>query len=130
MQLRTLALPDASLDVVTWFQGLCELWYKPEGGPEGLGDPDNSFAGIARGLKPGRRFIVIDQVAPAGSPPASGGDSHRIDPAHIYGMASEAGFMPEGGSALLPNPADAGLKSVDPEIRGKTDQVLVAFSKP
>ena len=96
MQLRTLALPDASLDVVTWFQGPCELWYKPEGGPEGLGDPDNSFAGIAPGLKPCRRFIVIDQVAPAGSPPASCGDSHRIDPPHIYGMASEAGFMPQG----------------------------------
>ena len=76
------------------------------------------------------RFIVIDHVAPAGSPPASGGDSHRIDPAHIHEMASEAGFMPEGDPALLRNPAEAGLKSVDPEIRGKTDQVLVAFSKP
>ena len=45
-------------------------------------------------------------------------------------MAREAGFMPEGDPALLRNPAEAGLKSVDPEIRGKTDQVLVAFSKP
>ncbi len=127
----TFAVPDASVDIVTWFQGPHELWYKPEGAPEGLGDPNKSFAEIARVLKPGGRFIVIDHVAPAGTPPTTGGDTHRIDPAHILKMASDAGFTLDGDSALLHNPADDGLTNVfDPAIRGKTDQVLIAFSKP
>jgi predicted methyltransferase len=127
----TFALPDASVDIVTWFQGPHELWYKPEGAPEGLGDPDKSFAEIARVLKPGGLLVIIDHVAPAGTPPTSGGDTHRIDPEVIARYARAAGLEYEGDSALLGNPADDGLTNVfDPAIRGKTDQVLTAFSKP
>lgn len=125
------ALPDASVDIATWFQGPHELWYTPEGAPEGLGDPERSFPEIARVLKSGGQFVVIDHVAPEGSPPTTGGDTHRIDPAHIIAMAQAAGFVLETDSALLRNPADDGLKNVfDPEIRGKTDQALLIFRKP
>lgn len=125
------AVPDASADIVTWFQGPHELWYKPEGNPEGLGDPDRSFAEIMRVLKPGGQFVVIDHIAPAGSPPTSGNDTHRIDPAHIVAKAEAAGFTLETRSDLLRNPADDGLTNVfDPAIRGKTDQALMIFRKP
>ena len=127
----TFAVPDASADIVTWFQGPHELWYKPEGNPEGLGDPDRSFAEIARVLKSGGQFVVIDHVAPAGAPPTTGNDTHRIDPAIIRAHAEAAGLILETESGLLRNPADDGLTNVfDPAIRGKTDQALLIFRKP
>jgi predicted methyltransferase len=123
-------LADDGVDIVTWFQGPHELWYKPEGSPEGLGDPDKSFAEIARVLKPGGQFVVIDHIAPSGSPPTTGGETHRIDPAHIKALAEAAGLVLETESDLLCNPADDGLTNVfDPAIRGKTDQALLVFRK-
>ena len=124
-------LADDAADTVTWFQGPHELWYKPESTPEGLGDPATSFSEIARVLKPGGQFVVIDHVAPAGSPPTTGGDTHRIDPAQIKSLAAAAGLVLETESDILRNPADDGTKNVfDPEIRGKTDQALLIFRKP
>lgn len=125
------AVPDASIDIATWFQGPHEIWYTPEGATEALGNPDKSFRDIARALKPGGQFVVIDHVAPAGSPTSTGGDTHRIDPAHVLAMAEAAGFVLETESALLRNPADDGLTNVfDPAIRGKTDQAILIFRKP
>lgn len=127
----TFDVPDASIDIATWFQGPHEIWYTPEGAPGPLGDPDKSFRDIARALKPGGQFVVIDHVAPAGSPPTTGGDTHRIDPAHILAMASDAGFVLETESAVLANPADDGLANVfDPAIRGRTNQAVLVFRKP
>ena len=127
----TFALEDGAADIVTWFQGPHELWYTPEGATEGLGDPGKSFAEIARALKPGGQFVVIDHVAPAGSPATTGGETHRIDPAIIRTRAEAAGLLLASESGLLRNPADDGLKNVfDPEIRGKTDQVILIFRKP
>ena len=124
-------LPDASVDVATWFQGPHELWYIPEGTTDSLGDPDKSFAEIARVLKPGGTFVVIDHVAPAGSPSTTGGDTHRIDPAIIRDMAAAAGLTFSEESDLLRNPSDDGLANVfDPAIRGKTDQVVLIFKRP
>ncbi len=124
-------LPDASVDIATWFQGPHELWYIPEGTTEKLGDPEKSFAEIARVLKPGGTFVVIDHVAPAGAPPATGGETHRIDPAIIRDMAAAAGFTLAEESPLLRNPEDDGLTNVfDPAIRGKTDQVVLIFTRP
>ena len=75
--------------------------------------------------------MVIDHVAPAGSPPTTGGDTHRIDPAQIKSLAAAAGLVLETESDILRNPADDGTKNVfDPEIRGKTDQALLIFRKP
>lgn len=127
----TFGLPDASVDVATWFQGPHELWYKPEGAPYGLGDPEGSFAEIARVLKPGGTFIVIDHVAPAGAPATTGGDTHRIDPAILRDMAAAAGFELREESDILRNPEDDGLTNVfDPAIRGKTDQAVLVFTRP
>jgi predicted methyltransferase len=127
----TFAVPDASIDIATWFQGPHEIWYTPDGATQALGNPDKSFKDIARALKSGGQFVVIDHVAPAGSPTSTGGDTHRIDPAHVLAMAEAAGLTLETSSDLLRNPADDGLTNVfDPAIRGRTDQAILIFRKP
>lgn len=123
-------LESGSVDIATWFQGPHELWYIPEGQTEGFGDPTAAFAEIARVLKQHGQFVVIDHIAPPGSPATTGGDTHRIDPELIKQYAEAAGFGLESSSDLLLNPADDGSKNVfDPEIRGHTSQSFLIFRK-
>lgn len=121
---------DASVDVVTWFLGPHELWcIKDCGGP--LGDPAESFAEISRVLKPGGYLVIMDHVAPQGTPTTSGDTTHRVDPMQIKALATGANFALEEESNILANPADDHTKGVfDPAIRGKTDQVLLRYKKP
>ena len=124
------AVADDSADYVTWFQGPHELWYTPEG-VDTLGDPVTSFAEIARVLKPGGSFVVLDHTAPDGTPASSGGEVHRVDPAIIKDMAETAGLDLVEESDLFDNPEDDLTNNVfDEQIRGKTDQFLLKFSKP
>jgi len=56
---------------------------------------------------------------------------HRIDPASIRSEVEAAGFVFEGESSVLRNPADDHrLKVFDPKIRGRSDQVVLKFRKP
>lgn len=125
------AVPDDSADLVTWFLGPHELWYTPEGDPPGsLGDPDMAFDEIARVLKPGGSFVVLDHMAPPGSPPTTGGDTHRIDKAVIISMAEAHGFTLAGESAALAHPEDDHTVNVfDPSVRRKTDRFLLKFTR-
>lgn len=130
-QFDNLKMPDESVDMATWMQGPHELWYTPEGAPDGLGDPKAAFMEVARILKPGGTFLVLDHAAKPGAPESSGGDTHRIDPAIVIGYAEAAGLRLIGSSDLLANPEDPKDISVfDPSIRGKTDQFLLKFEKP
>ncbi len=83
-------------------------------------------------LKPGGYLIVIDHVANAGAPVAETADTlHRIDPAVVRRELEAAGFVFDGESAIVRNPADAHAVIVfDPAIRGKTDQFMFRFRKP
>jgi predicted methyltransferase len=82
-------------------------------------------------LKPGGLFVVIDHVAPAGSGLADTDTLHRIDPAVVKQEVEAAGFVFEGESQALRNPADTHDKKVfDPSIRGHTDQFMYRFRKP
>lgn len=122
---------DASVDVVTWYQGPHELWCKAACGNVAMGDPAAAFAEIARILKPGGYFVVMDHVAPAGTANTSGNDTHRIDPALVKPMIEAAGFTLDEESALLANPADDYTKGVfDAAVQGKTDQFLIRYRKP
>ncbi len=127
----TLPVEDASVDVVTWFLGPHELWFYPEGAPKGvLGDPDKAFVEIARVLKPGGHFIALDHKAPAGSPPETGGTTHRIDRAIVVERATSAGLSLAEESDLLANTTDDHTKNVfDPTVRRKTDRFLLKFQK-
>lgn len=121
---------DGSIDVATWFLGPHELYFHPQSAPKGFGDPNKTWADIARVLKPGGLLVVMDHAAKAGAPTSSGNDLHRIDPALIRASAKAAGFIVEEESALLANPQDDHAKVVfDPSIRRRTDQVLIRFRK-
>lgn len=82
-------------------------------------------------LKPGGLFVVIDHVAPAGSGLSDTESLHRIDPATVRQQVEAAGFVFDGESQALRNPADPHTAKVfDPSIRGHTDQFMYRFRKP
>ncbi|MEI7038333.1 class I SAM-dependent methyltransferase [Fulvimonas yonginensis] len=82
-------------------------------------------------LKPGGVFVVIDHVAPAGSGMRDTDTLHRIDPAIVRRQAESVGFVFDGESSALRNPADPhDIKVFDKSIRGHTDQFMYRFRKP
>lgn len=82
-------------------------------------------------LKPGGVFVIVDHVAPAGSGLADTDTLHRIDPAIVKKEVEAAGFVFDGESGVLRNPADPHTTKVfDPSIRGHTDQFIYRFRKP
>jgi predicted methyltransferase len=95
-------------------------------------DPDAFLKTVFAALKPGGAILVIDHVGAPGEDPRALADRlHRIDPAVIKADFARAGFVLDGESDLLRNPADDHSKLVfDPAIRGKTDRVVYRFRKP
>lgn len=82
-------------------------------------------------LKPGGYYVVVDHAAAAGAPAEVTKTLHRIDPAVVKAEVTAAGFVFDGESKVLANPADDHTKLVfDPAIRGKTDQFAYRFRKP
>jgi predicted methyltransferase len=70
-------------------------------------------------------------VAPAGSGVADTDTLHRIDPAVVKKEVEAAGFVFDGESDALRNPADPHTAKVfDKSIRGHTDQFIYRFRKP
>ncbi len=56
---------------------------------------------------------------------------HRIDRATLIAEVEAAGFVLDGQSDILANPADPRTANVfDPSIRGHTSQFLLRFKKP
>jgi predicted methyltransferase len=95
-------------------------------------DPDAFLKTVYAGLKPGGAILVIDHVGEAGGDPRQLADKyHRIDPATIKADFARAGFLFDGESDVLRNPADDHKLSVfDASIRGRTDRVVYRFRKP
>jgi predicted methyltransferase len=82
-------------------------------------------------LRPGGLFVIIDHVAEAGSGMRDTDTLHRIDPAIVKQQVEAAGFIFDGESNALRNPADTHAKPVfDKSIRGQTDQFIYRFRKP
>lgn len=83
-------------------------------------------------VKPGGVMILVDHAAAAGAPVVATADGlHRIDPAAARKALEAAGFVYEGESTVLANPADDHTKNVfDPAIRGHTDQFVYKFRRP
>ena len=124
--INTPALPSG-LDAVFIRQNYHDL-HDPFMGPADVPAFDrNVFAA----LKPGGVFVVLDHAAPAGSGLADTNTLHRIDEAAVKAEVLAAGFVLDGESNILANPADDHSKMVfDPAIRGHTDQFLLRFRKP
>jgi predicted methyltransferase len=82
-------------------------------------------------LKPGGVYVIVDHVAEAGSGMRDVDTLHRIDPAIVRKQVEAAGFVFDGESDLLRNPADPhNIKVFDKSIRGRTDQFVYRFRKP
>jgi predicted methyltransferase len=86
---------------------------------------------VFKALKPGGVYVVLDHAAAAGSGLRDTDTLHRIDPATVKAEVLAAGFVLDGESKVLANPADPRTKFVfDPSIHGHTDQFLLRFKKP
>lgn len=98
-----------------------------------LGDRANVNSTAFAALKPGGLYVVIDHSAIAGAPLSTDAATtiHRIDQAMVRREVEAAGFVFDGESDVLRNPADPRTASVfDPAIRGQTDQFAMRFRKP
>ena len=94
-------------------------------------EPDAWLKTIYDAMKPGATVGVIDHIANPGDARQTVDKLHRIDPETVKADFKRAGFVLEGESDLLRNPADDhSLLVFDPKIRGKTDRFVFKFRKP
>lgn len=86
---------------------------------------------VFRALKPGGLYVVVDHHAAAGSDLAAADTLHRIDIEAVKREVTAAGFVLDGESGILANPADPLTVNVfDPSVRGRTSQFMLRFKKP
>ena len=126
-----LALEADSFDAATIILNYHDLYWSSEEYGWDLIDVPAFLAELYKGLKPGGTLGIVDHQAVSGSPAETGNTLHRIDSAIVIDQIESAGFVLDGESAALANPADDHTKGVfDPEIRGKTDRFVLRFRKP
>ena len=124
-----MAAPDfpAGLDLVFTAQNYHDLHLNIA--PADTASRVNAAAFAA--LKPGGLYVVIDHHAVAGAPMTSADTVHRIDIEAVKREVLAAGFVLDGESDLLANPADPRTANVfDGSIRGRTSQFMLRFRKP
>ena len=86
---------------------------------------------IFAALKPGGLFIVIDHAGRPGTGHSEVLSLHRIEGASLRAEVEAAGFIFDGETTVLANPADDRTVNVfDEASRGRTDQVVYRFRKP
>ena len=126
-----LDLPDASFDAALFVLAYHDVYYIDEknGWPEI--DGPAMLAEILGAMKPGAVLGVVDHVAAPGSPAATGGTLHRIDPILLRRDLEAAGFVYEAESKVLRNPDDDHTLPInDPAVRRQTDRVVYRFRVP
>jgi predicted methyltransferase len=127
-----LSLPASTFDFVMIHLNYHDFYWESAKNRYPRLDPDAILRTLYQAVKPGGTVAVIDHVAsPGGDTRAVVDKLHRIDPAVIRADFQRAGFVLDGESNLLRNPADDHSKLVfDPSIRGVTDRVVYRFRKP
>ena len=82
-------------------------------------------------LKPGGLFVVVDHSGRPGSGHTEVQTLHRIEGTSLRAEVEAAGFVFDGETTVLANPADDRTVNVfDEAIRGRTDQFVYRFRKP
>lgn len=82
-------------------------------------------------LKPGGIFVIIDNVAHTGSGFSDTDTIHRVDPEAVKKEVESAGFVFDGSSSALKNPADKHtMISYKPPMSGHNDEFIFRFRKP
>lgn len=82
-------------------------------------------------LKPGGLYVILDHAAADGAGISVSGSLHRIEAAELRRQVEAAGFVFDGETTAVANPADDHTVTVfDPAIRGHTDRFVYRFRKP
>ena len=126
MSLRELAFPEP-LDMIITVQNYHDLHlgFAPPGAAAMIA------AQLYASLKPGGVLLIVDHVANDDPGFAVPDKLHRIDPAAARKELEGVGFVFDGESPVLRNPADPRTANVfDPSVQGKTDQFVYRFRKP
>jgi predicted methyltransferase len=124
--LSAFSVPE-QVDMVWTSQNYHDM-HAPFMGPVNMGAFNRA---VFAALKPGGVYIVLDHSATPGSGIRDTATLHRIDPAAVRAEVTAAGFIFEGESLLLRNPADdRTLRVQEGAIRGHTDQFIYKFRKP
>lgn len=88
-------------------------------------------AAVFAALKPGGLYVILDHQAAPGTGISVAGTLHRIEAAELRRQVEAAGFVFDGETAAVANPADDHSLSVfDEAIRGRSDQFVYRFRKP
>lgn len=88
-------------------------------------------AAVFAALKPGGLYVILDHEAAPGAGTSVVGTLHRIEGSALRAQVEAAGFVFEGETNVVRNPADDHSLSVfDEAIRGRTDQFVYRFRKP
>jgi predicted methyltransferase len=129
---EAISLPANSADFVMLNLNYHDTYWTSEKYKIATQDPAVFLKTVYAAMKPGAVIGVIDHVAnPNKDVRATVDKLHRIDPEVIKADFKRAGFVLEGSSDILRNPADDhSLLVFDPKIRGKTDRVIFKFRKP
>jgi len=127
---ETLQAADASIDRVVWLQGPHELWFTP-GSNVSFGRPSRVFADIARVLKPGGTFLLIDNLAPPGCDQASAGALHRSVPHELKSIVEDAGLrlVYEDAAWISGTDDPLDVPTFDPKAHLKTKQFAQVYTR-
>ena len=127
-----IALPSDTFDFVMIHLNYHDTYWESAKYGFARMDPEAFLRTVYQSVKPGGVVAVIDHVAnPGGDTRAVVDKLHRIDPATAKADFERAGFVLDGQSDILRNPADDHSKLVfDPSVRGNTDRFVYRFRKP
>lgn len=129
MEANELSLEENHYDAAVFVLGFHDLYYEASGWP--AIDADDFVERLYGMLKPGGILGVVDHAAASGVSVSVANTLHRIDPGIIRSDLISAGFEFAGESDILRNPNDDRSKPMsDPDVRGKTDRVVMKFRKP
>lgn len=121
---------DASIDRVIWLQGPHELWFSPRPGVT-FGRPSRVFAEIARVLRPGGKFLLIDNLAPSDVDQATAGALHRSVPEELKALIEDTGLsLTHENRDWIPETDDPlNVPTYDRRVHLKTRQFAQLFTK-
>lgn len=125
-------LAPASFDFVLMHLTYHDTYWESEKYKFKRMDPAAFLKTVFAATKPGGIVGVVDHAGPTGGDTRATVEKiHRIDPAVVKADFIAAGFVFEGSSPLLANPADDHSVLVfDPTVRGKTDRFIYKFRRP
>ena len=126
-----LAVEPGSVDVALLILAYHDIYFRPDDGSWPRIDGPAMLAGIREALRPGGTLGVADHAGSEDITTGEIGRLHRIDEARLVREIESAGFELAARSDVLRNPDDnRQLPMYHPEVRGRTDRLVLKFRKP